>query len=158
MPVDAKTVEKAKQSQRLENLPCRDCTFDEALFHIVKDKLKKKLSDVSEAGTVSEQSRLYENFKAFAIRQIELLVDTAIYALYATDNPLAGHQNRQGKRENLVSVRHDVLKKRARHLVESLQPELGSQRITGITVTVADVMNTTDWERLTRVFWRSYAP
>ncbi|WP_150125889.1 hypothetical protein [Brevundimonas sp. LM2] len=158
MPIDAATVENAKQAQRVESLPCRNCTFDEALFQIVKDKLKANLSEVSEAGTISEQSQLYLRFKDFVIRQIEQLVDTAIHALYETDNPLAGHQTRPGRRVNLISPHHDVIRRRARHLVEQLQPELGAKRITGIRLTVADVMNTTDWERLTRVFWRSYRP
>lgn len=160
MPVDSAVVENAKSEQKLQALQCKDSSFDEAIFWIAREPLKKSLLNVSGLGHVSEEGEIFAAYRAFILDQIRLLVDEAIYLVFATDNLLEGHRTIEGRRRKVVKLDHSVLQQRAGRLVRVLQPELNGRdarkRITGVRTTVSNVMNTQNWDRHAQVFWRMY--
>lgn len=153
-------VEQRKDAQKHARLPCKNSTFDEALFRICRDKLLDILADVSCLGRIPEGSPVYEAFARHMALQFQVLVDREIQRLFETDDQLAGHSTWPGHRSRVVSVHHSVVRRRARDLTTYLEAKWNwrarRRRITGICTSVANVLNTTDWRPIVRAFWFAY--
>jgi len=160
MTAGSADVEKRKDAQKQVRLPCRNKTFDEALFQVSREKFLDVLADVSCLGRIPECSPVYEAFARYMALQFRALVDREIQRLFATDDRLAGHATWPGRRKKMVSVHHSAVRRRARDLVTALEPTWNwrdrRKRISGICVSVANVMNTTDWRPVVRAFWIAY--
>jgi hypothetical protein len=152
----SKRVEDEKNRLR-DNKKLRDSmSFDEAIFAAAKPALKAFLAEAS-ALPVYDGTALFNKFHEFCLGQIKEIVDLRICEVLS--RPLGSHKTRPGRNKPVISRNNDLLVKRARYLIEELEPSKKlcdvRKRRNSILMTVEEEMNAIDWSGLASSFCKA---
>lgn len=139
----------------------KQLSFDEAVFEASRSRLNSILMNVAGFPNIPVGDEILEQWKSFCISQIRMIVDPALCKLFSELDPCWGHDHNAGRRHNVLSKDHDLLKPRAKKLVRkidgNLEGRIFKQRYTAVLIRTAEQMNTTNWPLLARGFYASYS-
>lgn len=160
-PVPADLVERVENAKRdqadLMAVKLAGLGFDEAVYEAARASLHRKLEAAARMGAIYPGATILKDWRDFCMAQIPEVVDLWLQRLFHMGSALAGHDEYTEGRNRVLSPHHDVLKQRAKRLVNTLEdgrwePKAATQRARAVCLVSAGRMNRTNWDELAVAF------